>query len=275
MKEITELPVLPLRDAVVFPKMVLPLFVGRASSMAAVELAMTSESRQILLVAQKDLETKNPAPKDLYEMGCVAQILQLLKLPDGSQKVLVEGKHRAKLLECWQEGDHFAAQFINVADEIKDEHKILALRRVLLSQLEQFVKQHRKLPNEILMSLAAIDDNGRLADSIAAHMPLKLEVKQELLGMLSVKERLEKLLTCLEAEIDILQVEKRVRMRAKQQMEKNQRDFYLNEQMKAIQRELETAKTAWIWTNSAKKLKRQECRLRPKPRRNRSCANSK
>ena len=206
--------------------------------MAAVERAMASESRQILLVAQKDLETKNPTPQDLYETGCVAQLLQLLKLPDGSQKVLVEGKSRAKILECFQAGDHFEAQFLSADDEITDENNILALRRVLLSQLEQFIKLHRKLPNELLMSLTAIEDNGRLADSIAAHLPLKLEVKQELLGMVSVKERLEKLLTQLEAEIDILHVEKRVRMRAKQQMEKNQRDFYLNEQMKAIQREL-------------------------------------
>ena len=238
MKEITELPVLPLRDAVVFPKMVLPLFVGRASSMAAVERAMASESRQILLVAQKDLEAKNPSPQDLYETGCVAQLLQVLKLPDGSQKVLAEGKFRAKIVECFQAGDHFEAQFLSVDDEITEERKILALRRVLLSQLEQFIKLHRKLPSELLMSLSSIEDNGSLADSIAAHLPLKLEVKQELLGMVSVKERLEKLLTQLEAEIEILHVEKRVRMRAKQQMEKNQRDFYLNEQMKAIQREL-------------------------------------
>ncbi len=238
MKEITELPVLPLRDAVVFPKMVLPLFVGRASSMAAVERAMASESRQILLVAQKDLEAKNPSPQDLYETGCVAQLLQVLKLPDGSQKVLAEGKFRAKIVECFQAGDHFEAQFLSADDEITEERKILALRRVLLSQLEQFIKLHRKLPSELLMSLSSIEDNGSLADSIAAHLPLKLEVKQELLGMVLVKERLEKLLTQLEAEIEILHVEKRVRMRAKQQMEKNQRDFYLNEQMKAIQREL-------------------------------------
>lgn len=256
MKEMTELPVLPLRDAVVFPKMVLPLFVGRASSMAAVELAMASESRQILLVAQKDLETKNPSPQDLYETGCVAQLLQLLKLPDGSQKILVEGKSRARILECLQAGDHFEAQFLSVEDEITEEHKILALRRVLLSQLEQFIKLHRKLPNELLMSLSAIEDNGRLADSVAAHLPLKLGVKQELLAMVSVKERLEKLLTQLEVEIDVLQVEKRVRLRTKQQLEKNQRDFYLNEQLKAIQRELGDGEDSFDLDELGKKIEK-------------------
>ncbi len=238
LENITELPVLPLRDSVVFPKMVLPLFVGRPDSMRAVDAAYYTPERLILLVAQKDLNAKKPAPNDLYEDACVAQLLQVLHLPDGSQKVLVEGKSRAKIVQFYGESEYLSAHFILQKDEITHLNDILAVRRVLLGQFDQFIKLQRRLPDEMLTSFSSIEDHGRLADSIAAHLPLKLEHKQELLGMVSVKERLERLLTLIESEIDILQVEKRVRIRTKQQVEKNQRDFYLNEQIKAIQKEL-------------------------------------
>ncbi|MGG4774186.1 endopeptidase La [Paenalcaligenes sp. Me52] len=233
-----ELPLLPLRDVVVFPHMVIPLFVGRPRSIKALELAM-EDGNHIMLVAQKTASKDEPSKDDLYEIGCVANILQMLKLPDGTVKVLVEGMQRARAVDVTETDECFKAKV--VAAEIESaasasEHE--ALRRAVLAQFEQYVKLNKKIPQEILTSLTGIEEPGRLADTVAAHLSLKLEQKQEMLEMAAVGSRLEALLAQLESEIDILQVEKRIRGRVKKQMEKSQRDYYLNEQVKAIQKEL-------------------------------------
>jgi ATP-dependent Lon protease len=230
-------PLLPLRDVVVFPHMVIPLFVGRPKSIRALEIAMES-GKHILLVAQKSAAKDDPSPEDLYDTGCVATVLQMLKLPDGTVKVLVEGLHRARLIALTNNGDFFSgeAQAIAASEDVSAE--VEALRRALLANFDQFVKLNKKIPAEILTSMAGIDDGGRLADSIAAHLPLKLEQKQEVLELPSVAKRIEHLMGLIEAEVDILQVEKRIRGRVKRQMEKSQREYYLNEQVKAIQKEL-------------------------------------
>lgn len=230
-------PLLPLRDVVVFPHMVIPLFVGRPKSIKALEVAMES-GKHILLVAQKSAAKDDPTPEDLYDTGCVATVLQMLKLPDGTVKVLVEGLHRALLTSLTNNGEFFSgdAQAIPANEDASAE--VEALRRALLANFDQFVKLNKKIPAEILTSMAGIDDGGRLADSIAAHLPLKLEQKQEVLEIPSVAKRIEHLMGLIEAEIDILQVEKRIRGRVKRQMEKSQREYYLNEQVKAIQKEL-------------------------------------
>lgn len=233
-----ELPLLPLRDVVVFPHMVIPLFVGRPRSIKALELAMEN-GNHIMLVAQKTASKDEPSKEDLYEIGCVANILQMLKLPDGTVKVLVEGMQRARAVDVTETDECFKAKV--VAAEIESaasasEHE--ALRRAVLAQFEQYVKLNKKIPQEILTSLTGIEEPGRLADTVAAHLSLKLEQKQEMLEMAAVGSRLEALLAQLESEIDILQVEKRIRGRVKKQMEKSQRDYYLNEQVKAIQKEL-------------------------------------
>src|SRR5690625_2352996 len=235
--EHTDMPLLPLRDVVVFPHMVLPLFVGRPRSIKALELAM-EEGNKIMLVAQKSASKDDPSPDDLYEIGCAANILQLLKLPDGTVKVLVEGLQRARIVEVQDAETHFMATVTGVPAESGGDTEAEALRRTVVGQFEQYVKLNKKIPQEILSSLTSIDDAGRLADTIAAHLPLKLEQKQELLEVTDTVKRLEQLLTQLESEIDILQVEKRIRGRVKKQMEKSQRDYYLNEQVKAIQKEL-------------------------------------
>ena len=232
------LPLLPLRDVVVFPHMVIPLFVGRAKSIRALEIAMES-GKNILLAAQKSASKDDPAPEDLYLIGSVATILQMLKLPDGTVKVLVEGTQRAQVIEYADAGSHF----VGTVDLVSEDHSIdnkesEAARRALISQFDQYVKLNKKIPPEILTSLVGIDEAGRLADTVAAHLPLKLEQKQSILEMFPVQERMEHLMTLLEGEIDILQVEKRIRGRVKRQMEKSQRDYYLNEQVKAIQKEL-------------------------------------
>lgn len=231
------LPLLPLRDVVVFPHMVIPLFVGRPRSIKALELAMEG-GKNIMLAAQKSASKDDPTPEDVYEIGCLATILQMLKLPDGTVKVLVEGTQRARLVSIDDAETHFAAELVPVTPDSAAGAEIEALRRAIVSQFEAYVKLNKKIPPEILTSLAGIEDAGRLADTIAAHLPLKLEQKQELLEVLGTVERLEKLLGQLETEIDILQVEKRIRGRVKKQMEKSQRDYYLNEQVKAIQKEL-------------------------------------
>ena len=235
------LPLLPLRDVVVFPHMVIPLFVGRAKSIKALEAAMENE-RRIMLVAQKTAAKDEPAPEDMFDMGCVASILQMLKLPDGTVKVLVEGVQRAKVLGIEDGETHFHAQVAPVTpdDEQKaiDSTELEALRRAVMQQFDQYVKLNKKIPSEILTSIASIDDAGRLADTVAAHLPLKLEAKQSVLDLESISQRLENLFAQLEREVDILNVDKRIRGRVKRQMEKNQRDFYLNEQVKAIQKEL-------------------------------------
>ncbi len=235
--ERVQLPLLPLRDVVVFPHMVIPLFVGRAKSIKALETSMES-GKHILLVAQKSAVQDEPSTKDLYDTGSMATVLQMLKLPDGTVKVLVEGNQRAHILEVTDEGTHLSAQAELVAADGKDDTEVEAMRRALMAQFDQYVKLNKKIPPEILTSLSGIDEGGRLADTIVAHLPLKLEQKQEILEMIPVAKRLEHLMGLLEAEIDILQVEKRIRGRVKRQMEKSQREYYLNEQVKAIQKEL-------------------------------------
>lgn len=235
--EAITLPLLPLRDVVVFPHMVIPLFVGRPKSIKALEAAMEA-GRQIMLVAQKAAGKDEPKPDDMFEIGCVSSILQMLKLPDGTVKVLVEGIQRARTHEITDNGEHFVAEVTPVPPEADTKPEIEALRRAVTQQFDQYVKLNKKIPPEILTSIAGIDDAGRLADTIAAHLPLKLENKQAVLDLHAVDKRLEKLLEQLEHEVDILQVEKRIRGRVKRQMEKSQREYYLNEQVKAIQKEL-------------------------------------
>lgn len=232
-----DLPLLPLRDVVVFPHMVIPLFVGRPKSIKALEAA-TETGTNILLVAQKSAAKDDPAPQDLYKVCCVSSILQMLKLPDGTVKVLVEGNYRAKIESFSDSETSFSGKTVQINIEETDAPEIEALRRALLSQFDQYVKLNKKIPSEILASLNGIDEAGRLADTIAAYLPLRLEQKQEILEIFDIQPRLERLLGLLEAELDILQVEKRIRGRVKRQMEKSQRDYYLNEQVKAIQKEL-------------------------------------
>jgi ATP-dependent Lon protease len=235
--ESVELPLLPLRDVVVFPHMVIPLFVGRPKSIKALEVAMEA-GKSILLVAQKSAAKDDPEAEDLYGIGCIANILQMLKLPDGTVKVLVEGTQRAHVESIQTQETMFVAQARPVAAEEGVDHEVEALRRAVIAQFDQYVKLNKKIPPEILTSIAGIEEAGRLADTIAAHLPLKLEQKQEILEMFEIRARIERLLSQLETEIDILQVEKRIRGRVKRQMEKSQREYYLNEQVKAIQKEL-------------------------------------
>jgi len=234
-----DLPLLPLRDVVVFPHMVIPLFVGRPKSIKALETAMAAD-RSIMLVAQKAAAKDEPLVTDMFEVGCVSTILQMLKLPDGTVKVLVEGQQRAMVNHIEDGASHFVCTLTPVQPaEVGDQDtEIEALRRAVMQQFDQYVKLNKKIPPEILTSISSIDDAGRLADTIAAHLPLKLENKQAVLDLPQIKERLENLYTQLEREVDILNVDKRIRGRVKRQMEKNQRDFYLNEQVKAIQKEL-------------------------------------
>ena len=235
--ELVDLPLLPLRDVVVFPHMVIPLFVGRPKSIKALEAAMEA-GRGILLVAQKSAVKDEPEAEDLYGVGCVANILQMLKLPDGTVKVLVEGTRRARVDSVETRDDMFVARATPTSGDEGVDHEVEALRRAVIAQFDQYVKLNKKIPPEILTSIGGIEEAGRLADTIAAHLPLKIEQKQEVLEMFDVRSRIERLLSQLEAEIDILQVEKRIRGRVKRQMEKSQREYYLNEQVKAIQKEL-------------------------------------
>ena len=238
------LPLLPLRDVVVFPHMVIPLFVGRPKSIKALEAAMEAE-RRIMLVAQKTAAKDDPLVSDMFDVGCVSTILQMLKLPDGTVKVLVEGQQRATINSIEEGEVHFSATVTPVdpladaADKLRGKSsEIEALRRAVMQQFDLYVKLNKKIPPEILTSISSIDDPGRLADTIAAHLPLKLENKQAVLALSGIKERLENLFEQIEREVDILNVDKKIRGRVKRQMEKNQRDFYLNEQVKAIQKEL-------------------------------------
>ncbi len=231
------MPVLPLRDVVVYPHMVIPLFVGREKSIVALDLAMKADKR-ILLVAQKQADVDDPKAEDLYRVGTVATILQLLKLPDGTVKVLVEGVDRASI-EKLVEGEFFSAEVTALPDQERyEEREMDVLTRSVITQFEQYVKLNKKVPPEILTSLAGIEQAGRLADTVAAHMSLKLSEKQKVLEIPDVRKRLEHMLAVIEGEMDVLQIEKRIRGRVKQQMEKSQREYYLNEQMKAIQKEL-------------------------------------
>jgi ATP-dependent Lon protease len=253
--DIVQYPLLPLRDVVVFPHMVIPLFVGRPKSIKAMETAMEA-GKSILLVAQKSAAKDDPGPGDMYSIGCVSNILQMLKLPDGTVKVLVEGGARAHIREVVDVRSHWIAEATAVVLDSTPAPEVEAMRRALLSAFDQYVKLNKKIPPEILTSLSGIDEAGRLADTVAAHLPLKLEQKQQVLEMFDVKQRLEHLLSQLETEIDILQVEKRIRGRVKRQMEKSQREYYLNEQVKAIQKELGEGEEGADLEEMEKKIRR-------------------
>lgn len=237
MKTLVELPLLPLRDVVVYPHMVIPLFVGREKSIEALEAAMTGD-KQILLLAQKNPADDDPGEDGLYRMGTVATVLQLLKLPDGTVKVLVEGEQRGQVERFIDEEAYCRAEVSIIDEPSVGERESEVFTRSLLSQFEQYVQLGKKVPAEVLSSLNSIDEPGRLVDTMAAHMALKIEQKQEILEITELSARVEHVLAMLDAEIDLLQVEKRIRGRVKKQMERSQREYYLNEQMKAIQKEL-------------------------------------
>ncbi|HTK35181.1 MAG TPA: endopeptidase La [Caulobacteraceae bacterium] len=237
MSDIRILPVLPLRDIVVFPHMVVPLFVGRDKSVRALEEVMKGD-KQILLATQKSSSDDDPAPSAIYDVGVVASVLQLLKLPDGTVKVLVEGKSRAALLRFTGQSDYFEAEVADLEEDGEDAPEANALSRAVAEQFENYVKLNKKVPPEALASIPQIVEPGKLADSIAAHLSVKIADKQALLEIFNVAKRLEKVYALMEGEISVLQVEKKIRSRVKRQMEKTQREYYLNEQMKAIQREL-------------------------------------
>ena len=235
MSEIRTLPVLPLRDIVVFPHMVVPLFVGRDKSVRALEEVMRHD-KQILLATQKNSADDDPASDAIYDVGVVATVLQLLKLPDGTVKVLVEGKSRAAILKFTQQADYYEAEVAAIDEDGGEANEAEALSRAVVEQFENYVKLNKKVPPEALASIPQIAEPGKLADSIAAHLSVKIGDKQQLLEIFNVVKRLEKVFALMEGEISVLQVEKKIRSRVKRQMEKTQREYYLNEQMKAIQR---------------------------------------
>ncbi|MFD2207277.1 endopeptidase La [Kiloniella antarctica] len=230
-------PVLPLRDIVVFPHMIVPLFVGRDKSVRALEDVM-KEDKQIMLVTQKNASQDDPSPSDIYSVGTIGTVLQLLKLPDGTVKVLVEGVRRAKIIKFSDNEEFFQAEAVALDDDEGDERELDALTRSVVSQFEQYIKLNKKIPPEVLVSINQIDESGKLADTVASHLSLKISEKQELLECETIAERLERIYGFMEGEIGVLQVEKRIRNRVKRQMEKTQREYYLNEQLKAIQKEL-------------------------------------
>ncbi|MEA1938359.1 MAG: LON peptidase substrate-binding domain-containing protein, partial [Pseudomonadota bacterium] len=230
-------PILPLRDIVVFPHMIVPLFVGREKSVRALEEVMKTD-KKILLVAQRDPDKDDPTPEDLYDVGSIGQLLQLLKLPDGTVKVLVEGTRRARIERFEDSEDFLQAEAVPVEEHIGDPQEVEGLSRSAISQFEQYMRLNKKIPPEIFASLSQIEDPGRLADTLAAHLTLKITDKQNLLELVEVAARLEKIFGFMDSEIGVLQVERRIRSRVKKQMEKTQREYYLNEQMKAIQKEL-------------------------------------
>lgn len=232
-----ELPVLPLRDIVVFPHMIVPLFVGRDKSVRALEDVM-QDDKQILLVTQKNAGEDDPSPEDIYEVGTVATVLQLLKLPDGTVKVLVEGVQRARVTEYTATDDFFQVRAEMIEDPEEPEADLQALSRAVVGQFEQYIKLNKKVPSEVMISINQIEEPSRLADTVAQHLTLKISDKQDLLEIDSISGRMEKIFGFMEGEISVLQVEKRIRNRVKRQMEKTQREYYLNEQMKAIQKEL-------------------------------------
>ena len=237
MSETKILPVLPLRDIVVFPHMVVPLFVGREKSVKALDEIMKGE-KQILLATQKNSVDDDPSPDAIYPIGVLASVLQLLKLPDGTVKVLVEGKGRARLTRFTDRTEYFEAEAVEIADEPGEPSQAEAMLRAVVEQFENYVKLNKKVPPEALSSIPQITDASKLADSVAAHLSVKISDKQGLLETIDVPQRLEKVYGLMEGEISVLQVEKKIRSRVKRQMEKTQREYYLNEQMKAIQREL-------------------------------------
>ena len=230
-------PVLPLRDIVVFPHMIVPLFVGREKSINALEEVMRAD-KQILLATQKDAGDDDPSPQAIYEVGTLATVLQLLKLPDGTVKVLVEGRDRAQILRYTDRQNYFEAEARILPETVGEEVEVEALARSVVSEFENYVKLNKKVSPEVLSAVSNIEDYSKLADTVASHLAVRIPEKQEILGLTSVAERLEKVLGMMESEISVLQVEKRIRSRVKRQMEKTQREYYLNEQMKAIQKEL-------------------------------------
>jgi ATP-dependent Lon protease len=232
-----QLPLLPLRDVVIFPHMVVPLFIGRPKSIKSLEQAMEG-GKQVLLVTQKASTKDDPTPEDIYPIGCVANVLQMLKLPDGTVKVLIDGVQRAQVLQLLDSEESLAAHFEVILPQIDENTELEAMRRTLLSQFDQYLKLNKKIAPEVAANLIALEDFSRLADAIATHLPIKIEQKQKILETPDVTTRFENLLTILEGEIDVMQVEKRIRGRVKRQMEKSHRDYYLNEQVKAIQKEL-------------------------------------
>ena len=232
-----EFPVLPLRDVIVFPNMVIPLFVGREKSIKSLEVAMDT-NKQIMLVAQKSADLDDPQDEDIYRFGTLATVLQLLKLPDGTIKVLVEGASRAEIKGKIYGDEYFEAKVSIIDETVIDDREIEILSRSVIDSFDQYVKLNKKIAPEVMTSLSGIDDPSRLVDTIAAHMVLKMEEKQAILEINDVKQRIENIIGLIENELDILQVEKKIRGRVKNQMEKSQREYYLNEQMKAIQKEL-------------------------------------
>src|SRR5581483_5684802 len=230
-------PLLPLRDIIVFPHMVVPLFVGRQKSIRALEEAMNRQ-KFILLAAQKDAKTNEPAEADIYRVGTLGTVVQLLRLPDGTVKVLVEGKKRARIQRYVQNPDFFLVEVDEIEEAVQNSTEVEALSRSVNSTFENYVKLNKKIPPEMIMSVASITDPSRLADTIVAHLGIKLEDKQALLEAVDPAQRLEKVLGYMRSEIEILEVEKRIRTRVKKQMEKTQKEYYLNEQMRAIQKEL-------------------------------------
>ena len=236
-EEISTYPILPLRDIVVFPHMIVPLFVGREKSINALEDVM-QEDKQVFLATQKNASVDDPNYDDVFEIGTIGTILQLLKLTDGTVKVLVEGTHRAKIKKYLDNDKFFEAEAEKIEDSNDDSQEQRALSRAVVTQFEQYIKLNKKIPPEVLVSVNQIDDVSKLADTIASHIAVKIQEKQELLELSSVSARLEKIFSHMEGEIGVLQVEKRIRNRVKRQMEKTQREYYLNEQMKAIQKEI-------------------------------------
>ncbi|MCC7037514.1 MAG: LON peptidase substrate-binding domain-containing protein, partial [Alphaproteobacteria bacterium] len=230
-------PVLPLRDIVVFPHMIVPLFVGREKSVKALESAM-SDNKQVLLVTQKSAQQDDPGAGDLYSIGTLGTVLQLLKLPDGTVKVLVEGTKRVKVLKYTDKPEYFEAHAEIIEERAVSGEAIDGLMRACVSQFDQYVKLNKKIPPEIITSIGQIDNANKLADTVASHLSLKIADRQKLLELTGVAERLEQIFSFMEGEISVLEVEKRIRGRVKRQMEKTQREYYLNEQMKAIQKEL-------------------------------------
>lgn len=272
MKELQQkdswIPVLPLRDVVVYPHMVIPLFVGRERSIDALDAAM-KYNKQVLLVAQKEAEVDEPDFADLYQVGTLANILQLLKLPDGTVKVLVEGSQRSKVLRYQETGRFFSAEVERIDDVFTlSEQEQDVLQRTVINSFDQYVKLNNKIPPEVLNALAGIDDPSRLADTMAAHMSLKVSDKQGILEAADIEKRLEDLMVLMEGEVDLLEMEKKIRVRVKQQMEKNQREYYLNEQMKAIQKNWATWRMYPMKLKSWKrKLLTQACPRKRKPKR--------
>ena len=236
--DLTNYPVLPLRDIVVFPYMIVPLFVGREKSVRALEEVMNKD-KQIILVTQREANEENPLADDLHNIGTLGTVLQLLKLPDGSIKVLVEGHHRVEVSNVKDNGEFLEADFKDISVETGEQDvELEALSRTTLKQFEQYIKLNKKIPSEVLVSFGQIEDAGKLADSIASHLVISIASKQELLEDIEVSKRLARISEMMRDEIDVMQVEKRIRNRVKRQMEKSQRDYYLNEQIKAIQKEL-------------------------------------